>query len=61
MANKENSHKRDEITCIQLPKELRDKLADMGKKTETFADIVRRLVDSPCQKTTNSEAENENE
>ncbi len=44
-ANTKNARKRDEITCIQLPKQLRNQLAKMGTKDDTFADIITNLMD----------------
>jgi len=49
MNNTVNRKKRDEITCIQLPKVLRNRLANEGKKDETFADIVTKLLDRSCE------------
>ena len=46
--NGNNIRKKDEVTCIQLPKKLRDDLAEKGKKSETFADIIRGLMETPC-------------
>jgi len=46
--NAKNTRKRDEITCIQLPKDLRNQLAKMGNKDDTFADIITNLMDKPC-------------
>lgn len=40
-----NSKKRDEITCVQLSKLTRDKLAEMGKKSDTFEDIITNLME----------------
>ena len=37
--------KKDEITCINLPKPLRDRLAQEGKKRDTYADIITRMLD----------------
>ena len=39
--------KRDEITCVQLSKETRNKLAEMGKKSDTFEKIILNLMDNP--------------
>jgi len=58
--NKKNDKKRDEVTCIQLPKDLRNRLANEGKKDETFADIVTKLLDRPCEESP-KEGESESE
>jgi len=34
----------DEITTIQVDKELRDILKRMGRKGDTYNDIIRRLI-----------------
>lgn len=46
-ANAKNTRKRDEITCIQLPKDLRNQLAKLGSKDDTFADIITGLIERP--------------
>jgi hypothetical protein len=33
-----------DITSIKVSKELRDRLKDMGKKGETYEDIIWRLI-----------------
>jgi hypothetical protein len=33
------------ITTIQLTKETREKLLEIGKKKETYDDLVNRLID----------------
>ena len=39
--------KRDEITCVQLSKQTRNKLAGMGRKSDTFEKIILNLMDKP--------------
>jgi len=56
-ANAKNARKRDEITCIQLPKQLRNQLAKMGTKDDTFADIITNLMDKPCSEMGENESE----
>ena len=46
--NTKNARKRDEITCIQLPKDLRNQLAKLGSKDDTFADIITGLIQRPA-------------
>jgi len=46
--NGKNNKKRDEITCIQLPKDLRNQLAKLGAKDDTFADIITGLIERPA-------------
>jgi len=55
--NGKNGKKRDEITCVQLSKETRDKLATLGAKKDTFEDIILNLIDSPCKQTGENESE----
>jgi len=38
------SDKRNHITCIQLSKETKCRLDDIGKKPETYEDIIKRLL-----------------
>ncbi len=38
------SDNRDHITCIQLSKETKSKLDDLGKKQDTYEDIIKRLL-----------------
>ena len=40
--------RKDEITCIQLSKETRDKLANLGTKTDTFESIILKQLEKPC-------------
>lgn len=65
MATKNNHintmKKQDEVTCIQLTKETRNKLAELGKKTDTYESIILDLMSKPCPKHDEMEAENENE
>ncbi|MEE8403364.1 MAG: hypothetical protein V3R93_06390 [Candidatus Hydrothermarchaeaceae archaeon] len=35
----------ESITTIQLTKETRDKLLEVGKKRETYDDLINRLID----------------
>jgi predicted CopG family antitoxin len=35
---------KTEITTIQISKETREKLADIGKKGETYDDIIKKLI-----------------
>ena len=46
--NTKNAKKRDEITCIQLSKDLRNQLAKLGSKDDTFADIITGLMERPA-------------
>jgi hypothetical protein len=40
--------RKDEITCIQLSKQTRDKLANLGTKTDTFESIILKQLEKPC-------------
>jgi hypothetical protein len=44
-----------DLTTIQLSKETRDKLAEMGKKGETYDEIINRLIatSKECSKEAN--------
>lgn len=58
--NGKNARKKDEITCVQLSKETRDKLAELGSKKDTFESIIVNLMDDkPCGE--KSAGENESE
>ncbi len=35
----------EHITTIQLTKKTRDKLLEVGKKRETYDDLINRLID----------------
>jgi predicted CopG family antitoxin len=43
---------KTEITTIQISKPTREKLADMGKKGETYDDIIKKLIEKAkeCEK-----------
>lgn len=32
-------------TCVKMSKDLRDKLASMGKKSDTFENIIENLIE----------------
>ena len=51
------ARKKDEITCINLPKALRDRLAEKGNKKDTYADIITRMLDSLCNNPNGQESE----
>ena len=36
---------REGVTTIQLKMKTRDRLMDLGKKSETYDDILNRLID----------------
>ena len=57
--DEKNSKKRDEITCIQLSKDLRNQLAKLGSKDDTFADIITGLMERPpsCERMGESNSE----
>ncbi len=40
-----HSYYMDNITTIQLSKETRGKLLELGKKKETYDDLINRLID----------------
>ena len=58
-SNRKNGKKRDEITCIQLPKDLRNQLAKLGSKDDTFADIITGLIQRPTACETMGESNSE--
>ena len=41
----EKTRKSVKPTCIQLSKETRNRLAEMGGKNDTYEDIVKALID----------------
>jgi len=41
---------KEEITTIQISKEIRDQLKELGKKGETYDEIIRKLLESIKQK-----------
>jgi len=47
--NPKNGIKKDLITCVQLTKKTRDKLAELGTKKDTFEGIILNLMNKkPC-------------
>jgi len=46
--NGKNTTRKDLITCVQLSKETRNRLAELGTKKDTFEDIILNLMDKPC-------------
>jgi len=47
-SNNKTKKKKDEITCVQLSKLTRNKLAKLGTKEDTFESIILNLMDTPC-------------
>jgi len=41
------SDSNSRITCIQISKETKCKLDDLGKKQDTYEDIIKRLLVNP--------------
>ena len=35
----------DEVTTVKVTKRTREKLAELGKKNETYEDIIERLIE----------------
>ncbi len=35
----------NKYTTIRIPKTLRDALSDIGKKNETYEDVIKRLIE----------------
>jgi len=35
---------KEDVTTIQISKEIRDQLRELGKMGETYDDVIRRLV-----------------
>ena len=44
MVKKNSKPKRTDITTIQISKETKQKLDEIGKKNETYEDIIKRLL-----------------
>ena len=60
--NRNGNEKRGLVTCVRLSKKTRDSLAEMGKKTQTFDEIVTDLIaksNEPCVEVENGENKSE--
>ena len=42
------SKRKDEITCVQLSKDTKRQLDTFGKKSDTYENIIQKLMDSQC-------------
>lgn len=42
--------RKDEISCIQLSKDTKAKLDELGTKKDTYESIILNLVNSSCAK-----------
>jgi hypothetical protein len=51
------SSRKDEISCVQLSKDTKAKLDNLGTKKDTYESIILKIMDSQCVKS----GENENE
>jgi len=57
--NNITTRKKDEITCVQLSKQTRNKLASLGKKSDTYESIILNLMDKPCGENMTGESPND--
>ncbi len=58
--NSKNQIRKDLITCVQLSKKTRDKLAKLGTKKDTFEGIILNLMEEkPCGENEIGESESE--
>jgi len=48
MGNKNPEKRKDELTCIQLSKNTKEKLDKLGTKKDTYEDIILRCIENPC-------------
>ena len=46
MEKKKYKYKYDDVTVIRLRRQTRGKLAELGKKRETYDDIICRLMEN---------------
>ena len=46
--NGNSNSRKDEITCIQLSKDTKAKLDNLGTKKDTYESIILKMMDSPC-------------
>jgi hypothetical protein len=51
------SNRKDEISCVQLTKDTKAKLDNLGTKKDTYESIILKMIDSPCA--SNPEVEKE--
>jgi hypothetical protein len=51
------STRKDEISCVQLTKDTKAKLDNLGTKKDTYESIILKMMDS--QSVTSGENENE--
>jgi len=42
------SNRKDEISCVQLTKDTKAKLDELGTKKDTYESIILKMIDSPC-------------
>ena len=40
--------RKDEISCVQLTKDTKAKLDNLGTKKDTYESIILKMIDSPC-------------
>jgi len=48
--NSNSSKRKDDISCVQLSKDTKSKLDELGTKKDTYDSIIVKLVDSQCAK-----------
>lgn len=42
--------RKDEISCVQLSKDTKSKLDQLGTKKDTYESIILKMMESPCAK-----------
>jgi len=42
------SSRKDEISCVQLSKDTKAKLDELGTKKDTYESIILKMMDSQC-------------
>jgi len=58
--NGNGKHRKDLITCVQISKKTRNKLAEMGTINDTFEQVILNLMEKePCGENKIGESEGE--
>ena len=57
MATRNGKSRKDEITCVQLSKNTKNKLDSFGKKSDTYETIIQHLIESQCDQPSQDDEE----
>lgn len=46
--NSEKPNRKDEVSCVQLSKDTKEKLDKLGTRKDTYESIILKIMESQC-------------